>query len=70
MQSAISYCNVRYKISKYLIAGGYDIFKNKCVFIGDLSDLTLRIIFDAWEASMNVGLKLPIAWNNSGHAPS
>ena len=44
--------------------------KNECVFIRDLSDLTLQIIFDAWWASMNVGSKRPIAWNNSRHAPS
>jgi len=28
--------------------------KNECVFIRDLSDLTLQIIFDALWASMNV----------------
>ena len=43
---------------------------NERVFIRDLSDLTLQIIFDAWWASMNVGSKRPIAWNNSRHAPS
>jgi hypothetical protein len=43
--------------------------KNECVFIGDLSNLTLQIVFDAWWASMNVGSKWPIAWNNSRHAP-
>jgi hypothetical protein len=43
---------------------------NERVFIRDLSDLTLQIIFDAWWASMNVGLKRPIAWNNSRHVPS
>jgi hypothetical protein len=43
--------------------------KNDCVFIHDLSDLTLQIIFNAWWASMNVGSKRPIAWNNSRHAP-
>ena len=40
------------------------------VFIRDLSDLTLQIRFDVWWASMNVGSKQPIAWNNSQHAPS
>jgi len=40
------------------------------VFICNLSDLTLQIIFDAWWASMNEGSKRPIAWNNSRHAPS
>jgi hypothetical protein len=44
--------------------------KNERVLIRDLSDLTLQIIFNAWWASMNVGSKLPIAWNNSKHAPS
>jgi len=44
--------------------------KNERVFIRDLSDLTLQIIFDEWWASMNVGSKRPIAWNNSRHAPS
>jgi hypothetical protein len=33
-----------------------------------LSDHTLKIILDAWWASMNVGLKQLIAWNNSRHA--
>jgi len=44
--------------------------KNECFFIRDLSNLTLQIIFDAWWASMNVGLNRPIAWNNSRYAPS
>jgi len=44
--------------------------KNEHVFIRDLSDLTLKIIIDAWWASMNVGSKRPIAWNNSIHVPS
>jgi hypothetical protein len=44
--------------------------KNKRVFIRDLSDLILQIVFDASWASMNVGLKRPIAWNDSRHAPS
>jgi len=44
--------------------------KDERVFIRDLSNLTLEIIFDAWWASMNVGSKWPIAWNNSRHAPS
>jgi hypothetical protein len=44
--------------------------KNQRVFIHDLSDLTLQIIINAWWASMNVGSKRPIAWNNSRHAPS
>jgi hypothetical protein len=44
--------------------------KNERVFIRDLSDLTSQIIFDAWWASMNVGSKRPIAWQNSRHVPS
>ena len=44
--------------------------KNECVFIRDLSNLTLQIIFHAWWGSMNVGSKQPITWNNSRHAPS
>jgi len=44
--------------------------KNEQFCIRDLSDLTLQIIFDAWWASMNIGSKRPIAWNNSRHAPS
>jgi hypothetical protein len=44
--------------------------KNDRVFIRDLSDLTLHMIFDAWWASMYVGSKWPIAWKNSRHAPS
>ena len=44
--------------------------KNEYVFIRDLNDLTLQIIFDAWWTSMNVDSKLSIAWNNSTHAPS
>jgi hypothetical protein len=43
---------------------------NKHVFIRDLRDITLQIFFDAWWASMNIGSKQPIAWNNSRHAPS
>jgi len=43
--------------------------KNERVFIRDLSNLTLQILFDALWASMNVGFKGPIAWNNSRHAP-
>jgi len=44
--------------------------KNGRVFIHDLSDLALQIIFDAWWASMNEGLKQPINWNSSRHSPS
>ena len=44
--------------------------KNIHVFVRDLSDLTLQMVFDAWWASMNVGLQQPITWRNSRHAPS
>ena len=44
--------------------------KNERVLIRDLSDLTLQIIFNGWWASMNIGSKRAIAWNNSRHAPS
>jgi len=43
---------------------------NECVFIRDLGDLTFQIVFDAWWASINVGSKRPIAWNDSRHALS
>jgi hypothetical protein len=39
--------------------------KNERIFIRDLSNLTLQIVFDAWWASINVGSKRPITWNNS-----
>jgi len=41
--------------------------KNERVFIRDLSEHSLQIIFDAWWASINVGSKLSIAWNDSKH---
>jgi hypothetical protein len=44
--------------------------KNEGVFIHDLSDLTLQIIFDASWTSMNVGSMRPISWTNSRQAPS
>jgi len=44
--------------------------KNECVFICDLSDLSLQIIFDAWWASMTEGSKRIFAGRNSRHAPS
>ena len=43
---------------------------NECVFIRDLSDHTVQIIFDALLASMTVGSKRPVSWNNSRHALS
>jgi len=45
-------------------------YKNEHVFICDLNDCTLQILFDAWWASMNIGSKCPIAWNSLRHAPS
>jgi len=39
--------------------------ENEGVFIRDLSDHSLQIIFDAWWAPMNVGLKPRIARNDS-----
>jgi len=44
--------------------------KNEGVFVRDLRDLTLQIIFDAWWASMNEGTKWAIGWNTSRYAPS
>jgi len=35
--------------------------KNEGIFIFELSDLTIQIIFHGWWASMNVGSKHPIA---------
>jgi hypothetical protein len=52
------------------LTAGYNLFQNEHVFICDLSDLTLHIVFDAWCASMNVVLKCPIASNHSRHASS
>jgi len=43
--------------------------KHERVFISDLSNLTLQIIFDAWWASSNESSKWLIASNNSRHAP-
>jgi len=43
--------------------------KNESVCVCHWSDLTLRIILDAWWASMNVGSKCRFAWSNSWHAP-
>jgi len=42
--------------------------KNECVFIHNLSDLTLQIIFDAWWASINVGSEQSIGCNNYWNA--
>jgi hypothetical protein len=35
--------------------------KNEYVFIRNLTDHTLQIIFEAWWASMNDGVKRPFA---------
>jgi hypothetical protein len=44
--------------------------KTERVFIRDLSDHSLQIVFNAWWASMYVGSTGPIAWKNSRHPPS
>jgi len=44
--------------------------KNECVFVRELREMTLQIIFDAYWASTNVGSKHPIPWKNSSHASS
>ena len=44
--------------------------KNELLFIRDLSDLTIHILFDAWLTSMNVGSKCSIASNMCRHTPS
>jgi len=59
--------------SKFLNTSWFEVMitsKDKSVFIRDLSDLTLQIIFDAWWASINVGWKWPILWNNTRQAPT
>jgi len=43
--------------------------KNQHVFICDLSDLTLQIIFDASWASINACSKRGVPWNHSRHTP-
>jgi len=65
-----SYSHVRFKSWNISLVEVVITSKNDCVFIRDLSNLTLQIIFNAWWASMDVGLKRPIAWNNSAHATS
>jgi len=44
--------------------------KSERVFMRDLSDLTLQIVFNVWWVSMNVSLEWPSTWNHSRHAPS
>jgi len=44
--------------------------RNNRIFIRDLSDLTLYILFAALWSSINVHSKHPIAWNNSRHESS
>jgi len=44
--------------------------ESDCVFIRDLYDLTLQMMFNAWWTSMNVDSKVSMAWNNSWYAPS
>jgi hypothetical protein len=44
--------------------------KNEGVFIRDLSEFTLQIMFDAGCASMNIGSERPISCNNTRPGPS
>jgi len=44
--------------------------KNECVFIHNLSDLTLQISFNAWWVSINVDSKHPVACNHYRQPPS
>jgi hypothetical protein len=44
--------------------------KNECVSILDLKDLPIQIRFEEWWTSINLDLKVSIASNNSGLAPS
>lgn len=44
--------------------------KNELIFTCDLRELTLKIIFDACWASVNVDVKCFSAWNESRHVPS
>jgi len=44
--------------------------KNESVFIRDLNDLTLQIIFDACWSSINLDSKLSIGSNDSRYDPS
>jgi hypothetical protein len=39
--------------------------RNEHVFIRDFTNHILQIIFNAWWALMNVGMKRRIAWKNS-----
>jgi len=43
--------------------------KDERVFIRDLSDLTLQLMFDAWWASLNVDSVRSIVWGSFRHAP-
>ena len=43
--------------------------KNEHVFIRDLGNLSVQIIFDAWWASIHIDSKPRIAWNDSRHTP-
>ena len=43
---------------------------NEYVFIRDLSDPTLQLVFKVWWASMCRGSKHPICWNHARHGPS
>ena len=43
--------------------------KDRCVFIRDLSLITMEIILVTGRALMNLRSKWPIAWNNPRRAP-
>jgi hypothetical protein len=59
--------------SEFLNSSLLDIIipsKKNHIFIRNLCDVTLKIIFNAWWRSMNVGSRCPISSNYSRHAPS
>jgi len=58
--------------SKSLYASLWEVmisFKHYRVFIHDLSNHIVQLIFDVWWAAINVGTKYAIAWNNCSHPP-
>jgi len=59
--------------SKCLNASSVEVMissKNQPIFIRDWNDFTSKIMFNAWWASTNIGLKRYIDWNNSRHTAS
>jgi hypothetical protein len=44
--------------------------KYESITIRDLNNHTLQILSNPWWASMNVDLRLSIAWDKSSHTPS